>query len=85
MTLKLLGIMVSLLACMSVYLSHTHQIFLKKQLSRPFFYLGLVGLFVGLSILIYCLPLLVAILIWLAVATLVWSFSPFIMLMKRPT
>ncbi|WP_436897647.1 hypothetical protein [Acinetobacter gyllenbergii] len=85
MTLKLLGIMISLLACMSVYLSHPNQIFLKKQLSRPFFYLGFVGLFIGLSTLIYCLPLLVAILIWLAIGTLVWSFAPFIMLMKRST
>ncbi|WP_081408946.1 hypothetical protein [Acinetobacter gyllenbergii] len=83
MTLKLFGIMVSLLACMSVYLSHPNQIFLNKQLPRPFFYMALVSFIFGLSILIYCLPLLVAILIWLAIATLVWSFAPFIMLMKR--
>lgn len=85
MTLKLLGIVVSLLACMSVYLSHPNQIFLEKPLSAPFKYSGLLGLFIGLSLLIYALPILVAILIWLAVATLVWSFAPFIMLMKRST
>ncbi|ENX34072.1 hypothetical protein F889_02736 [Acinetobacter colistiniresistens] len=83
MTLKLFGIMVSLLSCMSLYLSHPNQIFLKTQLNRIFFYVGLFGLFLGLGILIYALPALVAILIWLAIATLVWSFAPFIMLMNR--
>ncbi|NIE95054.1 hypothetical protein NDN11_08245 [Acinetobacter sp. C26M] len=83
MTLKILGIMVSLLSCLGLYLSHPNQIFLEKTLSAPIKYLGLLGLFIGLSLLIYTLPILVAILIWLAIATLVWSFAPFIMLMKR--
>lgn len=83
MTLKLIGITVTLLSCMGLYLSHPNQNFLKNQLSRYFFYTAIIGLLIGLSILLYALPLLVAILIWLAIATLVWSFAPLLMLMKR--
>ena len=83
MSLKLLGIIISLLSCLGLYLSHPHQIFLKTQLGRYSFYIALIGLLLGLSMLLYALPLLVAILIWLAIATLVWSFAPLLMLMKR--
>lgn len=84
MPLKLLGIIISLLSCLGLYLSHPNQLFLKTQLGRYSFYIALIGLLLGLSMLLYALPLLVAILIWLAIATLVWSFAPLLMFMKRP-
>ncbi|WP_436869059.1 hypothetical protein [Acinetobacter courvalinii] len=83
MSLKLLGIIISLLSCLGLYLSHPNQIFLETQLGRYSFYIALIGLLLGLSMLLYALPLLVAILIWLAIATLVWSFAPLLMLMRR--
>lgn len=83
MSLKLLGIIISLLSCLGLYLSHPNQIFLKTQLGRYSFYIALIGLLLGLSMLLYALPLLVAILIRLAIATLVWSFAPLLILMKR--
>ncbi len=83
MTLKLFGIIVSVLSCMSIYLSHPNQISLQTSLGQFFYYAGIMGLLCGLSLLVYALPLLVAILIWLAIAILVWSFAPLLMLMKR--
>lgn len=83
MTLKLIGITITLLSCMGLYLSHPNQNFLGAQPSRYFFYTALIGVLTGLSMLLYALPLLVAILIWLAIATLVWSFAPLLILLKR--
>jgi uncharacterized membrane protein len=81
--MKILGIMLSLLACMSLYLSHPNQILIKSHLPKIFIYLGITGLAIGLIILLFFIPKFAAIFIWLAVITLVWSFAPFLILFKR--
>lgn len=83
MLLKFLGMLISLLACTSIYLSHPNQIFFEKPFPRPFLYIGLIGICMGLILLVYALPLLVAVCIWFAVLILVWSFVPFIALLQR--
>lgn len=83
MLFKLLGILLTLLGCISLYLCHPNQILLKSSLSKTFTYLGAIGLVAGLLILFFSIPKLVAVLIWLAVITLVWSFIPFLNLFKR--
>ncbi|MCH7335172.1 hypothetical protein [Acinetobacter sp. NIPH 2699] len=83
MSLKLLGIMISLFSCMSLYLSHPNQILLKSSLPKTCLYMGSIGLVTGLIILLFSIPTLVAVFIWLAAITLVWSFIPFLNLLKR--
>ncbi|HAV5441402.1 hypothetical protein N3K59_06075 [Acinetobacter baumannii] len=83
MLLKLLGIILALLGCISLYLSHPNQNLLQTNLSKTFIYLGTTILFASLIILLFSIPKLVAVLIWLAVITLVWSFIPFLNLFKR--
>ena len=83
MFIKSSGIILTLLSCISLYLCHPNQILLKSYLSRTFTYLGVTGLITGLLILLFSIPKLVAVLIWLAVITLVWSFIPFLSLFKR--
>ncbi|MEB6675833.1 hypothetical protein MXL88_02895 [Acinetobacter haemolyticus] len=83
MLAKFLGIILSLSGCISLYLSHPNQILLKSPLSKTFVYLGAVGLFLGLIILWFSLQKLVAVFVWLAIMTLVWSFIPFLNLLKR--
>lgn len=83
MLLKNIGIIISILSCLGLYLSHSNQKILQKPLSRTTPFSALAGMIFSLIILVYSLPLLVAILIWLSVATLVWSFTPFIPLIMR--
>lgn len=83
MLLKNIGIIISILSCLGLYLTHNNQKILQKPLSRTTQFSALVGMIFSLIILVYSLPLLVAILIWLSVATLVWSFTPFIPLIMR--
>lgn len=83
MLLKNIGIIISVLSCLGLYLTHSNQKILQKPLSRTTQFSALAGIIFSLIILVYSLPLLVAILIWLAAATLVWSFTPFIPLIMR--
>lgn len=83
MLLKNIGIIISVLSCLGLYLTHSNQKILQQPLSRTTQFSALAGMIFSLIILVYSLPLLVAILIWLAVATLVWSFTPFTPLIMR--
>ena len=83
MLFKLLGIAITFFGCISFYLSHPHQIYLRSSLPKTFAYLGAIGLITGLIILLFSIPKLAAAFIWFAVITLVWSFIPFVHLLKR--
>lgn len=80
---KSLGIVLMLMACICLYLSHSNQIFLKSSLTLIFRTLGWIGVIMAFVVLLYALPNLVAIFIGLAIAIAVWSFFPFIALLKR--
>ncbi len=81
--MKLMGFLISFFGAMSVYLSHTNQNLLSQKLPYIFTLIGIFMLFLGLIILIFCLPKLVAVLSWFILMIFVWSFMPFIVLFKR--
>jgi len=83
MFFKILGIILSLLGSTGLYLCHPNQILLKSNLSKKFIYLSTAAIITGLVILLFSIPKLVAVFIWLAVITFVWSFIPFLSLFKR--
>ncbi len=83
MLLKSLGIILALCASCLVYLHHPNQSLLKQPLPHYAATLGWVVYIVALLILLYTLPKLVAVFLWLAVLIAVWSFAPFISLFKR--
>lgn len=81
--MKTIGLMISFLGCLSLYLSHPNQAILATYLPKTFRYLGWGLYLLGLVLLLYSLSILVAMLMWLAIATVAWSFLPFIPLLKR--
>lgn len=83
MILKLTGILFTLFGSITVYLSHPNQSLIQSSLSKKIIYLGLIGLIIGLIVLVFSISKLVAVLIWCAVITVVWSFIPFLNLFKR--
>ncbi|KAA8735618.1 hypothetical protein F4V57_02165 [Acinetobacter qingfengensis] len=81
--LKLTGIFFSFIGYIVLYLSHSNQAILKQTLPKIWQYTGIFFSFIGLIFLLCSLSKLVAVLMWLAILTFVWSFLPFIPLFKR--
>ncbi len=81
--MKSFGIILTLIGCLSLYLSHPNQALVKNHLSGQFMYLGLIILVTGFFALLYVLPALVAVCMWLALLILTGSFAPFLPLFKR--
>ncbi|RYY79228.1 MAG: hypothetical protein EOO69_07375 [Moraxellaceae bacterium] len=81
--MKAFGILLTLWGCLSLYLSHPHQALLKTQFSSKFAYGGIVIVMLGLLILLYALPALVAVCVWVVIAIFIWSFIPFLPFFKR--
>jgi hypothetical protein len=80
---KFLGLFLSLLGWILLYLSHHHQALIAQKLSRIWRYFGIGASILGLILLLFSLPKLVAVLMWLAICTLICSFLPFLALFKQ--
>jgi|LULG01.1.fsa_nt_gb hypothetical protein len=81
--MKLLGIIFGTLGCICLYLSHSNQSILQRQLPLMVRYSGWGVLVISLICLTVSLSILVGILVWLAIITVAWSFLPFITLFKK--
>ena len=80
---KILGIGLALISCTILFLSHSNQNLIPTALSNIYLIWSWMGFGLSLVLLCYALPTLVAVFVWIAIATLVWSFSPFVALLKR--
>ena len=81
--MKLIGFLLSFLGALSLYCSHLNQGLLPQGLPAVFKGLGIVLLLIGLGALFLGLPKLVAVFSWVILVTFVWSFFPFVPLLKR--
>ena len=81
--MKFLGIFLGTLGCICLYLSHSNQNILQRQLPLMVRYLGWGVLVLSLICLTVSLSILVGIFVWLAIITVAWSFLPFITLFKK--
>lgn len=74
---------VTLISAVVLYLTHKNQMLLHQSLSRPWRWLSGSTLILGAGLLWLSLPKMVAILTWLIFVILVWSFIPFLGLIKK--
>lgn len=77
------GCVVTLMSAVVLYLTHKNQMLLHQSLSRPWRWLSGSTLILGAGLLWLSLPKMVAILTWLIFVILVWSFIPFLGLIKK--
>lgn len=83
MLAKYLGILLSFFSSIAIYLTHPNQTFLPSRLPTYILVLGWSVYILSFFALLYALPKLVAVFLWLAVLIAVWSFAPFPPLFKQ--
>lgn len=81
--MKFLAFLLCFTGSLLIYCRHSNQNLLKHSLSKAFHYLGFFLVILALPIFIWSLPKLVAVFMWLMTMLVVWSFIPFIPLLKR--
>lgn len=80
--MKIFAILLFALACFLIYLSHNNQTLMMKPLKISRYIAILIG-GIAVSMLSYCLDVLVAIFMCMVTAIMVWSFTPLIFTLKR--
>lgn len=73
----------TLVGAILVYLSHSNQMLLQQSFNTVGMWSGVVILFISAILLFLSLPKAVALLTWLILPITVWSFMPFIGLVKK--
>lgn len=81
--MKMVAILICLIGCLTLYCSHHHQTLLKQHLSKSYRVIGVFMLIISLILLLFSVPKLVALYMWLMTMLVVWSLVPFIRLFKK--
>ena len=79
--LKFLGLLLCSGSCMLLYFTHPNQTVLKQAIAKKYRWGGLAGLVLALGVLLWALPKLVAVLMWLLIPLVLWSALPFLPLL----
>ena len=81
--MKILGLLLIVIGCSVLYCCHPNQSLLKQTLAPIFRILGMLFCVSSLVLLCVSLPKVVAVFAWLIGITVVWSFLPFVPLLKQ--
>lgn len=81
--MKMIAIFICMTGALLLYCSHPHQNLLKLPLNKTFRIIGLGCLLISLIVLLNVVPKLVAVFMWLMTMLVIWTFAPFIRLLKK--
>ena len=73
----------TLMSAVVLYLTHQNQLLIHQPLAQSWRWFGLSGLVIGAILLLISLPKMVALLTWFIIPMLIWSFIPFLGLIKQ--
>lgn len=81
--IKIIAVLLSVAGFVLIYLSHTNQALLRQALARFWRRLGYLLCLIGLWLMCWGMAKLVAVLMWLAICTLIFSFLPLLSIFKK--